>query len=342
MSRHTKLNILSFLVIGILITWGKYTIVIGQTTVKPVLVALNKADNTLAIIEPGEMKVLGKVATGDSPHEVVLSADGKTAYVANYGAQTPGSSISMIDTVTMKETRRVDVSPLRRPHGLKEIGGKLYFTSETNRIIARYDPAANKIDWMMGTGQNGSHMVVATADQKRFYTANIGSDSVTAFEFQAIPPAPSKITHIPVGKQPEAIDVSPDGKEVWVGLNAEGGIDIVDTATNKVIERVKLGERPYRVMFTPDGKQVFCHDAEHKRDRRDRRRDQERAAADEAGNSADRDNVLEERKICFCHGRAAGRGVKDRSGKVRGRGPGGFRQRAGRHRRGGFIKKVSS
>jgi YVTN family beta-propeller protein len=258
MLRSAKLNILSFLVIGILITWGKYTIVIGQTTVKPVLVALNKTDNTLAIIEPGEMKVLGKVATGDSPHEVVLSSDGKTAYVANYGAQTPGSSISIIDTLAMKETRRVDVSPLRRPHGLKEIGGKLYFTSETNRIIARYDPAANKIDWMMGTGQNGSHMVVATADEKRFYTANIGSDSITAFEFQAVPPAASKITHIPVGKQPEAIDVSPDGKEVWVGLNAEGGIDIVDTAANKVIERVKLGERPYRVMFTPDGKQVFC------------------------------------------------------------------------------------
>lgn len=257
MSRRTKLNILSCLVIGIIITWGKYTIVIGQT-VTPVLVALNKADSSLAIIEPGEMKVLGKVPTGDSPHEVVLSADGKTAYVANYGAQTPGSSISIIDTVTMKETRRVDVSPLLRPHGLKEMGGKLYFTSETNRLIARYDPAANKIDWMMGTGQNGSHMVVATADQKRFYTANIGSDSITAFEFSGIPPAPSKITHIAVGKQPEAIDVSPDGKEVWVGLNVDGGIDVVDTATGRVVERIKLGERPYRVVFAPDGKQVFA------------------------------------------------------------------------------------
>lgn len=257
MSGHTKLNILSLLVIGIIITWGKYTIVIGQT-VTPVLVALNKADSSLAIIEPVEMKVLGKVTTGDSPHEVVLSADGRTAYVANYGAQTPGSSISIIDTVAMKETRRVDVSPLLRPHGLKEIGGKLYFTSETNRLIARYDPAANKIDWMMGTGQNGSHMVVTTADQKRFYTANIGSDSVTAFEFNNIPPAPSKITHIPVGKQPEAIDVSPDGKEVWVGLNVDGGIDVVDTATGKVVERIKLGERPYRVVFAPDGKHVFA------------------------------------------------------------------------------------
>ena len=230
-------------------------IVIGQTT-KPVLVALNKADSTLAIIEPITMKVLGKVATGDSPHEVVLSADGKTAFVANYGAQTPGNSISVIDTTILKEIRRFDVAPLFRPHGLQIIGGKLYFTAEVNRVIARYDPVANKIDWLMGTGQNGSHMVVGTGDQKRFYTSNIGSDSVTSFEFANVPPAGSKVTHISIGKQPEAIDLSPDGKEIWAGLNAEGAIDVVDTATNKFKEKINIGGRPYRVRFTPDGKYV--------------------------------------------------------------------------------------
>ncbi len=255
MSRKSKFKVLFILAISIIITWRNYVIVIGQTT-KPVLVALNKADSTLAIIDPGSMKVIAKVPTGDSPHEVVLSADGKIAFVANYGAQTPGSSLSVIDVATAKELRRVDLSPLMRPHGLQMIGEKLYFTAETNRVIARYDPAANKVDWIMGTGQNGSHMVVGTGDQKRFYTANIGSDSVTAFEFQNVPPAGSRVTHVSIGQQPEAIDVSPDGKEVWAGLNAEGAIDIVNTATNKFKEKVKIGGRPYRVKFTPDGKWV--------------------------------------------------------------------------------------
>ena len=222
------------------------------------LLVLNKDDSTLAILDPADLKILGKVGVGDFPHEVVVSSDGKTAFVANYGAQVPGSSISVVDLASMKETRRVDLSPLMRPHGLVEIGGKIYFTAETNRLIARYDPAANKVDWMMGTGQNGSHMVVGTADQKRFYTANIGSDSVTAFEFANVPPAGSRVTHIAVGKQPEAIDLSPDGKEVWVGLNAEGAIDIVDTAQNKAVGKIQLGARPYRVKFTPDGKQVYA------------------------------------------------------------------------------------
>lgn len=257
MSKRAKFNIAFLIVFSIVIAWKNYVIVIGQTQ-KTVLVALNKDDATLAIIDPKEMKLLGKVPTGDSPHEVVLSADGKTAFVANYGAQTPGSSLSVIDLESKKELRRVDLSPLMRPHGLQEIGGKIYFTAETNRAIARYDPAANKVDWLMGTGQNASHMVVGSSDQKRFYTANIGSDSVTAFEFQNIPPAQSKITQIAVGKQPEAIDLSPDGKEIWVGLNAENAIDVVDTAANKTIEKIKLGERPYRIKFTPDGKKVVA------------------------------------------------------------------------------------
>jgi DNA-binding beta-propeller fold protein YncE len=251
-----KQTILACLAIGIIFSIGKYTIVIGQG--KGVLVALNKADSTLAIIDASLMKVTGKVAVGDSPHEVVLSTDGKNAFVANYGAQTPGSSISVIDTTTAKEIRRVDTLPLMRPHGLQFLGGKLYFTSETNRLIARYDPAANKIDWMMGTGQNGSHMVAVSADQKKFYTANIGSNSITSMEFQNVPPAASKITHIPVGNQPEPLDLSPDGKEVWTGLNAEGAIEIVDTGSYKSVAKVNIGGRAYRVKFSPDGKLVYC------------------------------------------------------------------------------------
>lgn len=255
MSNMFKSRMSLLLAIGIIITFKGYMIVIGQTA-KPVLVALNKTDATLAIIDPGEMKIIAKIPTGDGPHEVVLSADGKTAFVANYGAQVPGSSLSVIDIATAKELRRVDLSPLTRPHGLQMISGKVYFTAETNRSIARYDPAENKVDWVMGTGQNGSHMLVGTADQKRFYTANIGSDSVTAFELQNVPPSGSRIVHIPIGKQPEAIDLSPDGKEIWAGLNEEGAIDIVDTTTNKFKEKIKIGGRPYRVKFTPDGKYV--------------------------------------------------------------------------------------
>ncbi len=225
---------------------------------KPVLVALNKADATMAIVDPVSMKLIAKVPTGDGPHEVVMSVDGKTAFVSNYGAQTPGSSISVIDIPSAKELRRVDLSPFLRPHGLQLVGERLYFTAGPNRTVARYDPATNKVDWIMGTGQNSTHMVAVSADQKRIFTTNIGSDTITAFSFQDPPPAGSTVVQIPVGKQPEAVDLSPDGLELWVGLNQEGAIDIVDTVANKSKEKVNLGGRPYRVKFIADGKLVVC------------------------------------------------------------------------------------
>ena len=82
------------------------------------LVVLNKEDATLVVVDPGSGKILGTVATGEGPHEVTLSADGRTAYVGNYGAQTPGGTISIIDLTAMKEVKRVDLGPLRRPHGM--------------------------------------------------------------------------------------------------------------------------------------------------------------------------------------------------------------------------------
>lgn len=252
MSRIRRL-ILLFLLVGFV---GFGVKVVSYAQPRPALVVLNKADNDLAIVDPETMKITGRVAVGTGPHEVVISDDGKTAFVANYGAQTPGNTLSIIDIAAAKELRRVDLGPLLRPHGIQLIGGKLYFTAEVSRAIARYDPDTDKVDWIMGTGQNVSHMIVGSSDQKSFYTANIGSDTVTMFRLQNVPPASSTITQIPVGKQPEAIDLSPDGKEVWVGLNAENAVEIIDTASAKSVMKLPLGGRPYRVRFTPDGRTV--------------------------------------------------------------------------------------
>ncbi|MBL8166862.1 MAG: YncE family protein [Acidobacteria bacterium] len=222
------------------------------------LLVLNKAENTLAIVDPQSYEVLAKVPTGEGPHEVIASADGKLAFVANYGtAQVLGSSLSVIDLAAKKELRRVDLGALRRPHGIAVANGKVYFTCEVNRVVARYDPAADKVDWVMGTGQDATHMLAMSADAKKIYTANIRSNNVTAFDLSA---RPLKVVQIPVGPQPEAIDLSPDGKELWVGQNADGKISIIDTTTNKVRETIQAGRQPIRIKFTPDGKRALVSD----------------------------------------------------------------------------------
>src|SRR5262245_35404311 len=129
------------------------------------LLVLNKEDATFVIVNPTSGTVLGKVPVGQGPHELVVSTDRKYAFASNYGnGPAPGSTISMIDIAAQKEVRRIDVSPLRRPHGLWFANGKLYFSAEADKKIARYDPATDKIDWQFETGQNATHMVVLTKD----------------------------------------------------------------------------------------------------------------------------------------------------------------------------------
>src|SRR5215471_12900525 len=142
---------------------------------QPRLVVVNKAENTLAIVDPQSGKVLGRATTGGGPHEVACSADGKTAFVTDYES---GRTLSVIDLATYK-TRQVDLGALRGPHGITESGGRIYFTAERNKAIARYDPASDHIDWVLGTGQNTTHMIIVSPDETHMFTANIGSDSIT-------------------------------------------------------------------------------------------------------------------------------------------------------------------
>jgi YVTN family beta-propeller protein len=186
------------------------------------LPVLNKDDNALAIVDPESGKVVARVPTGEAPHEVTVSADGRFAYVSNYGSSSPGSTISVIDLFAPKELRRVNLGSLRRPHGIAFAGGQVYLTAEVNRKIARYDPAANKIDWVFDTGQDTTHMLVVSGDRNTIFTSNIGSDTVTAIYRTSSDAAWSKAA-IPVGKAPEAIDLSPDGREVWTAHSGGAG-----------------------------------------------------------------------------------------------------------------------
>ena len=226
------------------------------------LLVLNKEDATFVIVNPESGAIAGRVPVGQGPHELVASTDGKYAFASNYGTgSAPGRTISMIDIAAQKELRRIDVSPLSRPHGLAFANGKLYFTAEADKKIARYDPAADKIDWQFETGQNATHMVLPSKDLRTIFTSNIASNSVSAIE-QGAGGAWTQ-TVIAVGQGPEGIDLSPDGREVWSAHSRDGGVSVIDAAAKKVKQTIALGtKRSNRIKLTPDGKFALVSDSE--------------------------------------------------------------------------------
>ena len=231
----------------------------------PVLLVLEKSDKSLAIVDPATLKVVGRIPAGEDPHEVVASADGKYAYISNYGAfQTPQHTLSVADLSARKALPAVDLGSLRAPHGLEWVNGKVYFTAEGSKVIGRYDPVSRQVDWTLGVGQNRTHMLVVSKDESRIFTANVNSDTVSILDRDKSGDVSGWIeTPIPVGKGPEGFDVSPDEKELWAANSHDGTLSIVDLGTRKVVQSLDLGtKRANRVKFTPDGKLVLISDLE--------------------------------------------------------------------------------
>jgi YVTN family beta-propeller protein len=248
------------------------------------LLVLSKADRTLAIVDPATLKVICRVPVGNDPHEVIASSDGQLAYVSNYGGGAY-NTLALVDLVKQVALPAIDLGPLRGPHGLTFVGGKTWFTAEGAKAIGSYDPAQKKVDWILGTGQNRTHMIIVSKDLKSIYTTNVSSGTVSMIEkvtrtaagfgpppgsapSQRRPPPPRgpggppggdwNETVVRVGRGSEGFDVSPDGKEIWVANAQDGTVSIIDVASKNVRETLPadyMGAN--RLKFTPDGKQVF-------------------------------------------------------------------------------------
>ncbi|MGC2543738.1 MAG: cytochrome D1 domain-containing protein, partial [Candidatus Sulfotelmatobacter sp.] len=236
---------------------------LAQTAPDSALLILAKEDNTLLIVNPASLKVTAKLPVGPDPHEVIASTDGTTAYISNYGGGLY-NTLTVVDLSAKKVLPAIDLGPLRGPHGLAFTGGRVWFTAEAAKAIGSYDPATKRVDWIMGTGQNRTHMIYVFPDLNRIVTTNVSSASVSIIEKigGGVGTGPSSgdwnETVVPVGRESEGFDVSPDGKEIWVANADDGTVSIINVASKKVIDTLAANVKgANRLKFTPDGKLVF-------------------------------------------------------------------------------------
>jgi YVTN family beta-propeller protein len=235
----------------------------AQTAADSALLILAKEDNSLLIVDPASLKVTAKLPVGPDPHEVIASPDGTTAYISNYGGGAY-NTLSVVDLAAKKVLPAIDLGALRGPHGLAFVGGRVWFTAEAAKAIGSYDPATKRVDWIMGTGQNRTHMIYVSPDLDRIVTTNVSSASVSILEKigGGAGTGPSSgdwnEAFVAVGRGSEGFDVSPDGKEIWVANADDGTVSIIDVASKKIIDTLAADvKEANRLRFTPGGKLAF-------------------------------------------------------------------------------------
>lgn len=234
------------------------------------LLVCNKAEHTLSIFAPAERRELAALPTGEGPHEVAVSPDGRLAVVSDYGAQRPGSTLTVVDVAAAAVLRTIDlVGPdderYLRPHGVQFVGERrVVVTSEAARRLLCVDVDRGVVLHTWLTPQTTMHMVAVTRDGRTAAASSVRDGDVVFFDLATPPAAGGAAPRPPIatGEGAEGIAVHPQRAEAWVGNRAADTLSVVDGTTGAVVATLATGRFPFRVAFTPDGARalVTCAD----------------------------------------------------------------------------------
>ncbi|MGJ5641393.1 YncE family protein [Formosa sp. S-31] len=235
------------------------------------ILALSKGEQKLVIYDYKTLDSLTSVPVGEDPHEIVTNSDGSMAYITKPELKNNGHKIAVVNLKTLQFEKNIDTKPFFIPHGLVFLNNKLWLTAQGAKAVVVYDLVKNDFEEAFGTGQDFTHLLHVSKNEKRFYTTNVESGTLSIYEKKEIPPymPPTGVlpanakprnewrqTLIDVGFGAEGFDVTPDENELWTA-RPDGHVIIVDLNKKKVKANINNQvEGLHRLKITPDGKTV--------------------------------------------------------------------------------------
>lgn len=219
----------------------------------------NKSADTVWRLSLDDGRKLGEFATGKAPHEIVVAPDGRTALVANYGSDSAGNTLSVLDLRGKAPPRIVDLGRHGRPHGLRFLPGgrEALATTEASQHLLRIDVARGKIVAEIALGAGKGHMVAVAGDGKSAYVTKVDRGTVSRIDLVGN----RKTDEVDAGKGAEGVAVRPGGGEVWVTNREAGTVTVHQPQTLAILRTLPSPGFPIRVAFTADGRQALVSNA---------------------------------------------------------------------------------
>lgn len=224
------------------------------------LLVANKEADTVSLLDLADGRTLGTLPTGQGPHEIAASNDGRLAVVTNYGTRAvPGRSLTVIDLATRTVARTIDLGTHTRPHGVQFLSDhrRVAVTAEGSGNLLVVDVQAGQVLQAVATGQSVSHMVALAPDDSRAFVANIGSGSLSVIDLRS----GALVKNLPTGGGAEGVAVAAGGREVWVSNRADNTLSVVDARTLEIRATLKSADFPIRAAPARGGEQVLVTNA---------------------------------------------------------------------------------
>ena len=227
------------------------------------LVLIDKLGHYVRFFNPATYKEISSLEVGVTPHDLAISPDHKTVYTPVYGDGIygrnphPAHTIAIIDLPSRTVTGMIDVSPYQAPHGIQiDEAGTLYVTCDLSRRLLVIDPKKRSVEAAIATEGTGHWVAVLPDASKAYVTNKDDKPFVSVIDLKAR----KLVGRVPAPNGSEGIVASPDGKRVLVADHAQPVILVIDTATDTVIDRIRMKGNTkgmYKVHYTPDGSKVL-------------------------------------------------------------------------------------
>lgn len=234
------------------------------------LAVVEKSGHAIAFHDVSDGSLLGRVELGAYPHEMVIDAARKRAYVAHYGvrmsgdAGAGGTTVFVVDLTARALERTIDLSPFNRLHGIAiDDHDRLYVLSEEKAILLRIDVPATAVapSGAVATGGIKTHMVVVNRAGTRAYVTGLLSGTVSAVD-------PHDASALPIvtapGPLPESCALSGDEKQLYVGVRGAKELVRLDAETLREEKRVPVTGDPLRVYVVPGEETLLTTDIENR------------------------------------------------------------------------------
>jgi DNA-binding beta-propeller fold protein YncE len=219
------------------------TVVVTAPARAAVLVVAAMDESRVAIVDGRTFETLGSVETGKNPHEVRISRDGRRAYVA------AGNTITVVDLKTRRRHAGFEVEARIHDIRVSRDGRRLWAASGEAQAVFELDAETGQVLKKFAAGQEGPWFVEVSSDERTLFTPNLEGKSLSIIDRDS-----GAVKVIPLGNAGYGIDITPDGRHVWV---SGGDLAVIDTRTKEVVARVKTPDAETgRLRITSDGKKV--------------------------------------------------------------------------------------
>lgn len=230
-----------------------------------ILLLVEKCSHCFSYYDLDSGTRLHSVQLPEFPHEFVVDAAQRYAYIGHYGVETSGhlghggTSIFQIDIAERRLARTIDITPFNRLHGLQmDAQDRLYALSEDRaQLVVLEHPATDTAPRRaVPTGGIKSHLFALTRDGQTAYAMNLLSHTVTKIK-------PYDATFAPLacvpGEKPEGYALSEDEKTLFVSCRWSNTLAAIDTASMQVLRSAPSRDDATRLYLYRDGRLVVTN-----------------------------------------------------------------------------------